>query len=319
MFWLAFHSSHFDLVCHSLNQSPFLFQLRLSYFFRSLTILISLTLYSEFFYKMLSLLSAILCLLFFASAVEVAIGGYAPLPTPLIVETRTGRVLGTTLTSRSGRKFAAFLGIPYARPPIGTRRFQAPEPMYLWDEVFNATKYGPICPQLDFPQPDPTKFPPPPKDKKGTGDEDCLKLNVFSNGYLNNDYQQENELLPVLVFIHGGFFMSGSGGYYGPRYLMDHDIILVTFNYRLGPFGFLSTEDLHAPGNAGMKDQVLVLKWIQRNIKSFGGDPARVTIYGQSAGSVSVQLHMLTPASEGKSGTQNKFKKLKKGWDEVTT
>ncbi|XP_050305672.1 juvenile hormone esterase-like isoform X2 [Anthonomus grandis grandis] len=104
-----------------------------------------------------------------------------------------------------------------------------------------------------------------------------------------------------MVFIHWGAFIAGAsrGGYIGPEYFMDKDVVLVTFNYRLGPFGFLSTIDDEAPGNYGLKDQVLALKWVQRNIENFGGNKDNVTIFGQSAGAGSVHYHLLSPASKG--------------------
>ncbi len=104
--------------------------------------------------------------------------------------------------------------------------------------------------------------------------------------------------LPVIFFIHGGGFYSGSGNIYGPELLLDHDVILVTFNYRLGPFGFLSLNQNYS-GNLALKDQLLALKWVRDNIRSFGGDKDRITIHGWSAGCWSVSLHMVSPASQG--------------------
>lgn len=103
-----------------------------------------------------------------------------------------------------------------------------------------------------------------------------------------------------MFWIHGGYFTRGSSNSYTAKYFLDKKIILVTINYRLGIFGFLSTGDLTAPGNFGLKDQVLALKWVQENIKSFGGDPKRVTIFGQSAGGVSVNLLALSRITHGK-------------------
>ena len=105
-----------------------------------------------------------------------------------------------------------------------------------------------------------------------------------------------------MVWIHEGAFVVGNGSSVraGAGYLLDKDIVLVTFNYRLGMFGFFTTGDSAAPGNFGLKDQVLALKWVQENIKVFGGDPKRVTIFGESAGGVSVSLHALSSASNGR-------------------
>ncbi|XP_034239129.1 juvenile hormone esterase-like [Thrips palmi] len=108
-------------------------------------------------------------------------------------------------------------------------------------------------------------------------------------------------LLPVLVFIHGGGFLWGSGtkSMYGPDYLMDRGLIVVSVNYRLGILGFLSSNTSDAPGNAGLKDQVQALRWVKKNIRSFDGDPSRVTIYGESAGGAAVHYHILSPLSAG--------------------
>lgn len=109
------------------------------------------------------------------------------------------------------------------------------------------------------------------------------------------------ELRPVLVYIHGGSFAAGNcrSEWQGPQYLMDHDIVLVTIQYRLGTLGYFSTGDSFAPGNYGMKDQVEALRWVQKNIAAFGGDPSSVTISGESAGGASIGLHLLSPMSRG--------------------
>ncbi|XP_076248299.1 venom carboxylesterase-6-like [Calliopsis andreniformis] len=127
------------------------------------------------------------------------------------------------------------------------------------------------------------------------GKEDCLYLNVYTPKLGSND------LLPVMLYIHGGSFMTGSGGRadFGPDYLLDKNVLLVTINYRLGIIGFLSTGDKAAPGNYGMKDQLLTLKWVKRNIKAFGGNPNNITLFGESAGSASVHLHSLVNISKG--------------------
>lgn len=115
-----------------------------------------------------------------------------------------------------------------------------------------------------------------------------------------------------MVFIHGGSFLTGSGNIYRAGYLLQKDIILVTLNYRLGILGFLTTGNLIAPGNFGLKDQVMALKWIRRNIRSFGGDPNKVTLFGQSAGGVSVNLHAISRASKGMYTTSyNNITKIK--------
>ena len=128
------------------------------------------------------------------------------------------------------------------------------------------------------------------------GVEDCLFLNVYVPKKAIDDQDLK---LPVMVFIHGGALITGSGNFrdYGPLHFMDKDVILVTINYRLGPFGFFFMGDEMVSGNAGLKDQVMALQWVQDNIWSFGGDPNSVTIFGESAGSFSVSVHILSPLS----------------------
>ena len=128
------------------------------------------------------------------------------------------------------------------------------------------------------------------------GVEDCLFLNVYVPKKAIDD---KDIKLPVMVFIHGGSLITGSGNFrdYGPLHFMDKDVILVTINYRLGPFGFFFMGDDMVSGNAGLKDQVMALQWVQDNIQSFGGDPNSVTIFGESAGSFSVSVHILSPLS----------------------
>lgn len=123
--------------------------------------------------------------------------------------------------------------------------------------------------------------------------EDCLTLNVYTKSL--------NQNLPVMVWLHGGGFYMGSGNdlIYGPDYFVDDGVIVVTINYRLGVLGFFSTNDNNAPGNYGLKDCVLALKWIQDNIVQFGGDPSRVTIYGESSGSAFVHYLVLSPITSG--------------------
>lgn len=127
------------------------------------------------------------------------------------------------------------------------------------------------------------------------GDEDCLFLNVYTKSL------QPDSKTPVMVYIHGGAYMSGSGdsSIYGPEFLLQHDVILVTINYRLEVLGFLCLETPDAPGNAGLKDQVAALRWVKENIGTFGGDPDNVTIFGESVGAASVTYHMVSPMSKG--------------------
>nr|CAD7257597.1 unnamed protein product [Timema shepardi] len=195
------------------------------------------------------------------------------------VEVSHGLLQGKTMVSFEGKIFNAFQGIPYAKPPIKSLRFEPPQQVDPWSGVLDATKEGHICPQL----------------KRGVylGNEDCLFLNVYGIS--------DGTKRPVMVWIHGGGFLSGSGNtnMFGPEFLIDTDVVLVTLNYRLDALGFLSTGDSVVSGNNGLKDQVAALKWIQEEIVLFGGDPDRVTIFGGSAGAVSVLLHMLSPMSRG--------------------
>lgn len=126
-----------------------------------------------------------------------------------------------------------------------------------------------------------------------SGDEDCLYLNIYTPKI------DPNANLDVIFFIHGGCFMFNYAGFQGPEYLLDKDVVYVSVNYRLGPLGFLSTEDDVVPGNNGMKDQIFALEWVKKYIKYFGGNPNSITITGMSAGGASVHFHYLSPKSRG--------------------
>ncbi|KAG8235925.1 hypothetical protein J437_LFUL014281 [Ladona fulva] len=203
-----------------------------------------------------------------------------------VVQTSKGRLRGTTMTSRNGREFYAFRGVRYALPPVGELRFKPPVAVSeKWNSIKNATEDGASCPQAyDF--------------LTGSFSEDCLFLNVYTPQLPS---QRSDAALPVIVwFHHGGWFMlSAQSTLAGPTYLLDEDIVLVAVNYRLGALGFLSTGDSVVPGNNGLKDQVAALEWVRDNIAHFGGDPNMVTIYGYSAGSASVQFHLVSPLSAG--------------------
>lgn len=137
--------------------------------------------------------------------------------------------------------------------------------------------------------------------KNFIGDEDCLNLNVYTPKIDFSVINNKNNLLPVMVWIYGGAFKNGYTNmtYYGPDFLIENHVVVVAMNYRLGVLGFLSLNLPNATGNAGLKDQLLALKWVQRNIKAFGGDPNSVTIFGQSAGAISVDFHILSDQSKG--------------------
>ncbi|CAH1125936.1 unnamed protein product [Ceutorhynchus assimilis] len=204
-----------------------------------------------------------------------------------VVEIQQGKLKGIIGTNYDGKPFYEFLGIPYAKPPVEELRFQPPEPAQSWTGIRNANKTGDICiSTYDF-------------GSQTVGSEDCLYLNV----YTRNLPESNSRLKPVMVFIYGGGLTVGSSGpdVYGPDFFMLKDIVLVTFNYRLGVLGFLSFDDpsLGVFGNMGLKDQNLALKWIKKNIRKFNGDPDNVTIFGESSGSASVHTHILSPASRG--------------------
>ncbi|KAF2904196.1 hypothetical protein ILUMI_01988 [Ignelater luminosus] len=199
-----------------------------------------------------------------------------------LVETLLGKVRGYYKQSYGGRRFAAFEGIPYAKPPVNDLRFEDPVEAEPWTGIWNATTVY-TCPQIAVWIPEPI------------GNEDCLYLNV----YVPEDKLDDKSNLDVIVYIHGGGFMMGDPNYAGPEYLMDRNIVSLSINYRLSALGFLSTEDNIVPGNMGLKDQAIALRWIQKHIKGFGGNPNSVTIIGGSAGAICVHLHYFSPLSRG--------------------
>ncbi|CAH1142147.1 unnamed protein product [Phyllotreta striolata] len=204
-----------------------------------------------------------------------------------VVDTPLGPVRGTVDVSRTGRPIFLFRGIRYAEAPVNELRFEPPVPVKKWRGVYDATKDGPLCPQETKPTKNPV-----------TISEDCLILNVYTPKLHNN---KKSPKLPVIVFIHdGGYLRGGSASYmYGPEYLLDHDVVLVTLNYRLGTLGFFNTGEKEAPGNNGLRDQILALKWIKDNIEPFGGDSGSVTITGSSVGGWSVAYLIVSPLAQG--------------------
>ncbi|XP_050515675.1 juvenile hormone esterase-like [Diabrotica virgifera virgifera] len=204
-----------------------------------------------------------------------------------IVTVVEGQVRGCQKVNLDGESFYSFLGIPFAKPPLGYLRFKAPVPAEPWSGIRDATIDGNSCYQRNE------------MTKELEGSEDCLYLNVYTKKLPS----ECNALKSVMVWIHGGAFVTGSNksSFYGPEFLITEDIVLVTINYRVGFLGFLHLDDtsLDVPGNAGLKDQQLALKWVQNNIKSFNGDPNNVTIFGESAGSASVHIHVVSPSSKG--------------------
>ncbi|WP_164473536.1 carboxylesterase/lipase family protein [Deinococcus psychrotolerans] len=210
---------------------------------------------------------------------------------PVTVQTQQGAVVGQQAEVR------IFLGIPYAAPPIGDLRWKPPQPAAAWNTPRDATKFGSQCPQAVL-----ALFLLP-GETPGTvkGQEDCLSLNVYTPNGAAPDSK-----LPVMVWIHGGAFTAGSSsGYDGSVLAEKNNIVVVTINYRLGALGWLSLPALGAEagdgqsGNYGLLDQQAALKWVQSNIAAFGGDPAKVTIAGESAGGMSNCAHLASPTSAG--------------------
>ena len=206
------------------------------------------------------------------------------------VQTDHGAVVGQQTTAR------VFLGIPYAAPPVGPLRWRPPQPVPGWTSPLDASKSGNGCPQViqaQFAVPGQTAG-------QVIGNEDCLYLNVYAPQAASTGSK-----FPVMVWIHGGAFTLGSGSDYdASSFARKHGVVVVTLNYRLGALGFLALPALTgegggASGNYGLLDQQTALKWVQANIAAFGGDPAAVTIAGESAGGMSVCAHLASPASAG--------------------
>ncbi|BES89326.1 esterase [Nesidiocoris tenuis] len=203
-----------------------------------------------------------------------------------------GKIKGTTKETISGRKFHSFQSIPYAKPPIGKHRFKQSIPVDPWLGFLNATHAEILCLQTMQKDLMPTKIP-----LRTIGTEDCLYLNIYTPKLPSE--LPDGKLLDVIFYIHGGAFTSGAGDIWGPEYLLDRDVVYVNINYRLDVFGFLSLEDDLVPGNNGLKDQNLALKWVNQHISAFGGDPNKITIVGMSAGAASVHYHVVSPQSKG--------------------
>lgn len=195
------------------------------------------------------------------------------------------------LAAGDAKAVRVFKGIPFAAPPAGDLRWKPPQPVKPWEGVRACTEFGPWCPQ-----PTPIVGGAPPKQ-----DEDCLYLNVWTAATSAGDKR------PVMFWIHGGGCTTGSGGspFYNGEHLARQGVVVVTINYRLGPFGYIAHPLLSkespqgVSGNYGHLDQIAALQWVRKNIAAFGGDPGCVTIFGESAGAMSVCRLMISPQAKG--------------------
>ncbi|MHA2180905.1 MAG: carboxylesterase/lipase family protein [Promethearchaeota archaeon] len=213
----------------------------------------------------------------------------------LVVETDNGKIRGY-----SNRGVIKFKGIPYAAPPIKELRFRPPAPVESWDDIRDVTMYSPVCPQP------PSALEEMVSDPFPQSEADSLTLNIWTQ-------KLNDEKRPVMFFIHGGAFRTGSGrALDGSRLVLRGDIVVVSINYRLGPFGFLYIPEITA--NVGLIDMVTALKWVRENIIQFGGNPEDITIFGESAGAFAVNCLLAMPSAKGlfkraivQSGYVNKF------------
>jgi len=204
------------------------------------------------------------------------------------------RVEGGLISGSVVEDVRSYKGIPFAAPPMGERRWKAPQPVAPWEGVRECADFGPDCPQAPYPAS--SIYASPPRKQS----EDCLYLNVWTAA-------KAGEKRPVMVWIHGGALTRGSGATraYDGTALAKKGVVLVTVNYRLGPLGYLAHPELtsespqRSSGNYGALDQIAALKWVQKNIVAFGGDPGRVTIFGESAGSWSVNALVASPLAKG--------------------
>jgi para-nitrobenzyl esterase len=206
-----------------------------------------------------------------------------------VVETAYGQVRGVD----DGR-VAVWKGVRYAAPPTGELRWRAPQPPEPWSEIADATTFGPVCPQPVEPR--------IPIDLGAPQGDDCLTLNIWAPSEIAGGDRR-----PVLVWIHGGAYVLGSANqplYDGRVLAAGGDVVVVTMNYRLGAFGFLDLSSFSTPNrqfdsNLGLRDVLHALHWIRENIAAFGGDPERVTLFGESAGAGIITTLLTSPAAEG--------------------
>ncbi|KAG4069037.1 hypothetical protein HA402_008348 [Bradysia odoriphaga] len=200
------------------------------------------------------------------------------------IKSSLGEIIGVKMSSSEGFNYINFLGVPYAKPPIGSLRFKDPEPLDAWTQPFRA------CSETTASQKDAVT-------RRLMGTEDCLHMNIYTKDL------SPKVLRPVMVFLHGGAFVFGSNSKdaYNPEYLLRKDVVVIVVNYRLGIFGFLSVDDptYGIPGNAGLKDQVMALKFIKENCERFGGDPNNITVSVVSRIFMKFHYHMISDISKG--------------------
>ncbi|KAJ8950573.1 hypothetical protein NQ318_015706 [Aromia moschata] len=215
----------------------------------------------------------------------------------VIVTLPNGQIRGRTEVTYSNVTFYAFDEIPYGEPPLGKLRFMVPQPAKNWTGILDCTTNTKICRQMN-------KY-------NSMENEDCLYLNVYTPVKPGSQSS-----LAVMYYIFGGGFEHGSSTFIGagPHYFMEYGVVIVSVNYRTGPQGFLSTGDAAILGNMGLKDQLLGLKWVQQNIHLFGGDPEKVTIFGQSAGGASVTYQILSKQSSDATETLYSARPLIIAW-----
>jgi para-nitrobenzyl esterase len=232
--------------------------------------------------------------LFANAALAVILAGLVAAPAGALAQQPIVRAPAGAVQGRVQDGLEIFKGIPYAAPPVGEGRWKPPAPAPAWSGVRDAAAFGPGC------------FQPPPRpgniyaDPLGAMSEDCLSLNIWTPA--------ETRKAPVLVWIHGGSLISGASSesmYDGAAMARRGGIVVVSINYRLGVLGYLAHPELsaesadHVSGNYGLLDQIAALKWVQKNIAAFGGDPANVTVAGESAGALSVMYLMASPQARG--------------------
>ncbi|MDB6156958.1 MAG: fumD [Gammaproteobacteria bacterium] len=217
-------------------------------------------------------------------------GAVAVAPTSATAGPNADTTAGAAAGAQAGHQILTFKGIPYAAPPIGALRWRPPQPPLSWSGVRDTTHFGADCMQTPY--------------VISTGQktsEDCLTVSVWTAAHYRNARR------PVMVFIYGGAFIGGSAAYplYDGAKLAAEGVVVVGFNYRVGIFGFLAHPQLSAEsphktsGNYGLLDQIAALKWVKANIAAFGGDPERVTVFGESAGAASIALLMTSPLAKG--------------------